>query len=246
MVLEETLEKLRSMKLFGMFSAMQEQRNQPDIAALNFEDRLGLLVDQEWTYKENRRLEYRLNRAKLKIKDAAVEQIDYQIPRNLNKSLLLSLTTSDWIAKKHNVIITGPTGCGKSFLACALAQKACRAGHTALYKRAPRLFEELNLARADGSYGKLLQKLARVQLLVVDDWGLSTLGEMERRDFLEILEDRYNTSSTIMTSQVPINQWHDTIGDPTLADAILDRVVHNAHKIRLKGESVRKTKDKVD
>lgn len=246
MVLEETLEKLRSMKLYGMLSAMEEQRNQPEVAALNFEDRFGLLVDQEWTYKENRRLDYRLSRARLKIKDAAVEQIDYRIPRNLNKSLLLSLTTSDWIAKKHNVIITGPTGCGKSFLACALAQKACRDGHTALYKRTPRLFQELDLARADGSYGKLLQKLARVHLLVVDDWGISTLGEMERRDFLEILEDRYNCSSTIMTSQVPINKWHDTIGDPTLADAILDRVVHNAHKIKLKGESVRKSKGKVD
>lgn len=246
MVLEETLEKLRSMKLYGMLSAMEEQRNQPEVAALNFEDRFGLIVDQEWTYKENRRLEYRLSRAKLKIKDAAVEQIDYRIPRNLNKSLLLSLTTSDWIAKKHNVIITGPTGCGKSFLACALAQKACRDGHRALYKRAPRLFQELNLARADGSYGKVLQKLARLQLLVIDDWGISSLEEMERRDFLEILEDRYNCSSTIMTSQIPINKWHDTIGDPTLADAILDRVVHNAHKIRLKGESVRKSKGKVD
>ena len=246
MILEQTLEKLRSMKLYGMLSAIEEQRNQPEVASLNFEDRFGLLVDQEWTYKENRRMQYRLRRARLKIKDAAVEQIDYQIPRNLNKSLLLSLTTSDWIAKMHNVIITGPTGCGKSFLACALAQKACRDGHTALYKRAPRLFHELNLARADGSYGKLLQKLARVQLLVIDDWGISAMEEMERRDFLEILEDRYKSSSTIMTSQVPINKWHDTIGDPTLADAILDRVVHNAHKIRLKGESVRKTKEKVD
>jgi len=246
MVLEQTLEKLRSMKLYGMLSAMEDQRNQPEVTALNFEDRFGLLVDQEWTYKENRRLDYRLRRAKLKIKDAAVEQIDYRIPRSLNKSLLLSLTTSDWIAKRQNVIITGPTGCGKSFLACALAQKACRDGHTALYKRTPRLFEELRLARADGSYGKLLQKLARIQLLVIDDWGISALAEMERRDFLEILEDRYNSSSTIMTSQVPINKWHDTIGDPTLADAILDRVVHNAHKIKLKGESVRKTKGKVD
>lgn len=246
MVLEETLEKLKSMKLYGMLSAMEEQRNQPEVAALNFEDRFGLLVDQEWTYKENRRLKYRLGRARLKIKDAAVEKIDYQLPRNLNKSLVLSLTTSDWIAKKHNVIITGPTGCGKSFLACALAQKACRDGYTALYKRAPRLFEELSVARADGSYGKLLQKLARVQLLVIDDWGIAPLAEMERRDILEILEDRYDACSTIMTSQAPVNKWHDTIGDPTLADAILDRVVHNAHKIRMKGESVRKTKGKVD
>jgi len=246
MILEQILDKLRSMKLYGMLSAMEEQMNQPEITSLSFEDRFGLLVDQQWTYKENRRLEYRLRHAKLKIKDAAVEQVDYRIPRNLNKSLFMSLVNSDWIDKNQNVIITGSTGCGKSFLACALAQKACRDGYTAIYKRAPRLFQELNLARADGSYGKLLQKLARVRLLVIDDWGISSLEEMERRDFLEILEDRYSTCSTIMTSQLPINKWHDTIGDPTLADAILDRVVHNAHKIRLKGESVRKTKGKVD
>ncbi len=234
------------MKLYGMLAGIEEHINQPDMVSLSFEDRFGLLVDQEWNFKENRRLDYRLRVAKIKIKDAAVEQIDYRISRNLNKKLMLSLITLDWIEKQQNIIITGPTGCGKSFLACALAQKACRDGYLALYKRTPRLFNEFNIARADGSYGKLLQKLARVNLLIIDDWGISTLSDMERRDILEILEDRYNTSSTLITSQIPINKWHDTIGDPTLADAILDRVVHNAHKISLNGESVRKSKANID
>ena len=246
MVLEQTLEKLRAMKLYGMSRAFEQQQEQPEAASLSFEDRFGLLVDQEWTFRENRKLDYRLRCAKLRIKEAAVEQIDYRIPRNLNKSLLLSLANSDWVAKRQNIIITGPTGSGKSFLACALAHKACRDGYTALYKRAPMLFYELSLARADGSYGKLLQRLAHLRVLVIDDWALAALEDRERRDFLEILEDRHNAASTIMTSQLPIKQWHELIGDPTLADAICDRVVHNAHKILLKGESVRKMKASLD
>ncbi len=246
MILEQTIEKLRKMKLYGMLAGIEEQINQPDMVSLSFEDRFGLLVDQEWNFKENRRLDYRLRVAKIKIKDASVEQIDYRIHRNLKKKLMLSLITLDWIEKQQNIIITGPTGCGKSFLACALAQKACRDGYLALYKRAPRLFNELNIARADGSYGKLLLKLARVNLLIIDDWGIATLSDMERRDILEILEDRYNNTSTLITSQIPIENWHDTIGDPTLADAILDRVVHNAHKIFLDGESIRKSKANID
>lgn len=246
MIVQETLEKLRTMKLYGMSSALEQQMNQSETVSLSFEDRLGLLIDQEWTWRENRKLSYRLKSARFTIKDACVEGIDYQIPRNLNRSLLLTLANSDWVAKRRNLIITGPTGSGKSFIASALAQKACRDGYTAMYTRAPRLFYELGIARADGSYGKLLQRLAKVRVLIVDDWGLAPLGDTERRDFLEILEDRHNTTSTIMASQLPIRKWHDTIGDPTIADAICDRIVHNAHKIELKGESVRKLKAKID
>jgi DNA replication protein DnaC len=246
MIVEETLKKLRAMKLYGMADAFEQQGLQPEIVSMAFEDRFGLLVDQDWIHRENRKLNYRLNRAKLRIPEACVEKIDYQIPRRLNKSLVLRLTNSDWVAKLQNVIITGPTGSGKSFLACALAHKACRDGYAAFYCRMPRLLQQMNLARADGSYGKRLQKLARLQVLILDDWGLSALQDTERRDLLEILEDRHNITSTIITSQVPVSKWHDVIGDPTIADAILDRVVHNAHKIELKGESVRKIKSKVD
>jgi DNA replication protein DnaC len=237
MIVQETLQKMHTLRLHGMIAALEQQMSQPEMASLSFEDRLGLLIDQEWTFRENRKLQYRLTCAKFTLKEASVEQIDYHLPRNLSKSVLLSLATSEWVAKRHNVIITGPTGSGKSFLSCALAQKACRDGYTALYTRAPRLFYELALAKADGSYGKLLHRLAKVKVLVVDDWGLTSLEATERRDFLEILEDRHNHSSTIMASQIPIRKWHDTIGD---------RIVHNAHKIELKGESVRKIKAKID
>jgi DNA replication protein DnaC len=246
MIVEETLEKLRAMKLTGMANALEEQLAQPETASLAFEDRFGLLVDQEWLRRENRKLHYRLSRARLRIQEACVEKIDYGIPRRLNKSVVLRLTNSDWVTKRQNVIITGPTGSGKSFLACALAHKACRDGHSALYCRLPRLLQEMTLARADGSYGKQLQRLARLQIVILDDWGLTSLKEPERRDLLEILEDRHEISSTVITSQLPISKWHPMIGDPTIADAILDRVVHNAHKIELKGESVRKIKGNVD
>ena len=246
MISEETLEKMRRMKLAGMADALQEQTAQPETASMSFEERLGLLVDQEWIYRENRKLSYRLGRARLRIQEACVEKIDYQVPRRLNKALILRLTNSDWVAKHQNVIITGPTGSGKSFLACALAHKACRDGYSALYSRLARLLEELALARADGSYGKRLQHLARLQVLILDDWGMTALKETERRDLLEILEDRHNATSTIIASQLPIAKWHPMIGDPTIADAILDRVVHNAHKIDLKGESMRKIKAHVD
>lgn len=246
MILEETLEKLHALRLNGMADALEQQTLQSETASMSFEDRLGLLVDHEWICRENRKLNHRLTRARLRIKEACVEKIDYRIPRRLEKALLLRLTNSDWVAKRQNVIITGPTGSGKSFLACALAHKACRDGYSALYCRLSRLFEELALARADGSYGKRLQKIAALKVLILDDWGIAPLRDTERRDLLEILEDRHNLTSTIITSQLPVSQWHDMIGDPTIADAILDRVVHNAHKIELKGESVRKIKANVD
>ncbi|MEW5980363.1 MAG: IS21-like element helper ATPase IstB [Acidobacteriota bacterium] len=246
MIAEETLEKMRRMKLTGMADALERQAAQPETASLSFEDRLGLLIDQEWLYRENRKLGYRLGRARLRVQEASVEKIDYSVPRRLNKGQVLRLTNSDWVARHQNVIITGPTGCGKSFLACALAQKACRDGYSVLYSRLGRLLEELALARADGSYGNRLHKLARLHLIVLDDWGMISLRETERRDLLEILEDRHDAASTIITSQLPIDKWHPMIGDPTIADAILDRVVHNAHKIELKGESMRKIKANVD
>lgn len=246
MILEETMEKLQAMKMHGMAKALHEQTLQPETASLSFEQRLGLLVDQEWICRENRKLSYRLGRAKLRIKEACVEAIDYQIPRGLKKSALLRLTNSDWVVHRQNVIVTGPTGCGKSFIACALAHKACRNGYSAMYFRLSRLLEEMALCRADGSYGRRLQQIARFNLLVLDDWGLSPLREAERRDLLEILEDRHDISSTIIASQMPISQWHEMIGEPTFADAILDRVVHNAHKIHLKGESLRKTRSNLD
>ena len=246
MIVEETLEKLKLMKLHGMFAAFEQQMAQPETAALSFEDRFGLLLDQEWMYRENRKLNNRLRRAKFRIQEACVENIDYHLPRKLNKAAILRLTNSDWAAKHQNIIITGPTGSGKSFLACALAQKACRDGYSAFYTRLSRLLYELALYRADGSYGKMLQKLAKIQVLVIDDWGLVSLQSSERHDLLEVLEDRHDISSTIITSQLPASEWHDNIGDPTMADAICDRVIHNAHKIAIKGDSVRKMKGKVD
>ena len=246
MIVEETLEKMRQMRLTGMADALEGQAAQPETGSMSFEDRLGLLVDQEWIYRENRKLAYRLGRARLKIQTACVEKIDYRASRKLSKAQVLRLANSDWVANRQNVIITGPTGSGKSFLACALAHKACRDGYSALYTRLARILEELALARADGSYGKRLQQIARVKVLILDDWGMTTLKEAERRDLLEILEDRHDMTSTIITSQLPIAKWHPMIGDPTIADAILDRVVHNAHKIELKGESMRKIKAAVD
>ena len=203
-----------------------------------------MIVAREWLFRENRRLTRRLKEARLK-QQAAVEDIDFRQPRGLDKSVMLTLSTCQWIRNHQNVIITGPTGIGKSYLAEALAQKACREGFTALYYRSPRLFRDLAIARGDGNYSKFLIKLAKTDLLVVDDWGLSSLTDAERRDFLEVMEDRHGIRSTVITSQYPVAKWHELIGEPTLADAILDRIVHNAHKIVLKGESMRKTCSKL-
>ena len=239
MLTHPTLKKLHSLKLSGMVNALEEQIQMGDLKELSFEERLGLLVDREVTERRNRKLQTLLKKAKLRL-NASIEDIDYRHPRGLDKSLILSLASCQWVEEHNNILITGPTGAGKSYLACALAQKACREDYRTLYIRLSRLLQELAMARGDGRYGKMLINLAKHDLLVIDDWGLAPLDDHGRRDILEILEDRHNIRSTIVTSQVPLENWHEIIGDPTIADAILDRLVHNAYKITLKGESMRK------
>ncbi len=244
MLTHPTLDKLQALKFTGMAEALAEQINMPDIETLSFEERLGLLIDREVTARENRRLSSRLRRARLK-HNAALEDIDYRQPWGLDKSLIQSLASCRWVTEHLNILITGPTGVGKTWLACALAQKACREGHTALYLRLPRLLQDMAIAKGDGRYPKLLATLAKTEVLILDDWGLAKLTAEQRRDLLEILEDRHSTRSTLATSQLPVDKWHDLIGDPTLADAILDRLVHNAYKIHLKGDSMRKRRAKL-
>jgi len=243
MLIHPTLDKLRELRLTGMQKALIEQMDMPDRDALSFDERFGLLVDCEYTERENRRLTTRLKRARLR-QAATVEDIDYRHPRGLDKSLMLSLTGCDWIRQHHNLIITGPAGAGKSYLACALANKACREDYPVLYFRIARLFQDLAIARADGRYDKLLRGLARSRLLVLDDWGMTPLTDEQRRDLFEVVEDRYDRGSTLIAAQLPVKHWHETIGDPTLADAILDRLIHNAYTITLKGESMRKKRAK--
>jgi len=236
-----TEDKLRSLKLYGMLKGFQEQQNQENTRELSFEERLGLLVDWESTERESRRLTARLRHAKLR-QEACVENIDYTHQRGLDKSVIKTLATSQWVKNHLNVLITGPCGVGKSFIACALSHNACLMGYSAFYLRAPRLFNNLTVAKGDGRYPRLMKSLAKINLLIIDDWGLSTLSESDRTDLLEVLEDRHNIQSTIVTSQLPVKHWHEIIGNATLADAILDRLVHNAYTIELKGESIRKAK----
>ena len=239
-----TLDKLKAMRFTGMARALEEQMQMSEIDSLSFDERLGLLVDREMTERENRRLQTRLRKAKLR-QNATIEDIDYHHPRGLDRTLITKLLSCTWISQHLNLLITGPTGCGKTFIACALAHKACREGYSAHYTRLPRLFQQLHIAKADGRYGKLLTSFAKTDLLIFDDWGFAKLTNEQRHDLLEILEDRHGLRSTLVASQLPTDSWHEIIGNPTLADAILDRLIHNAYKINLKGESMRKQKTKL-
>jgi len=240
MLNQPTVEKLKTMGLHAIADAWHKQHGQPDVAALSFDERLALLVDAEWVFRENRRLVRALKEAKLKLSQACLEDIDYSPRRELDKSVVRQLASCGWVDEHQNVLVTGATGTGKTYLACALAQQACRKGHRAIYRRASRLFSELALARHDGTYPRFLAKLARADVLVVDDWAMAPIKDDERRDLLEVLEDRYGTRSTIVTSQLDPKRWHEHIADPTHADAICDRLMHNAHRLSLKGPSKRK------
>jgi len=240
MLQEPMMEKLLAMRLHGMADALKTQEQDPDARELSFLERLALLVDHQWNWRQNQALARRLHVAKLR-GNACVEEIDYRAARGLDKSVIRALAQeSAWVRNHEHIFVLGPTGVGKSFIANALAQKACRDGYSALYTRAAALFRDLTIARADGSLRLLLAKLSRIDLLVIDDWAMAPLSEPERRDFWEICEDRYQTRSLILTSQLPVARWHEQIGDPTVADGILDRLVHNAHRIEMRGDSMRK------
>jgi DNA replication protein DnaC len=243
MLIEETFQKLSDMRMHGFAQALREQIDRrDDHGDLVFDERVGLLVDREWSEREGRGLTRRLQLARLRDRSACIEDLDYRQARGLDRSVMRRLATGEWLTKHQNVIITGKTGCGKTFVACALGQKVCRDGYTAIYRRVPRLLDEITLSRGDGSYTRLLARLAKTDLLILDDWGLAPLADQERRDVLEVLEDRFGARSTIVASQLPVKIWHEYIGEPTIADAVLDRLVHNAHRIELKGESMRKNR----
>jgi DNA replication protein DnaC len=235
-----TLDRLRTLRLGAMADAYLVQHQDASTTALGFDERFSMLVDAEHLYRHNRALARRLTEAKLRVPQACLEDLDPSPRRGLERALVRQLATGRWIAEHHHVLITGATGVGKTYLACALGQQACRQGYRVLYRRVPRLFDELGLAHADGSYPHLLARFARIDVLVLDDWGLTPLTEAQRQDLLEVLEDRDGTRSTILTSQLPREQWHDYLGEPTVADAILDRVVHRAVTITLTGPSRRK------
>jgi len=241
MLTEPTIEKLYKLRLGAMAVAWTTQREDPKMNDVDFDGRFGMLVDAEHLARDNKRLARAIHEAKLRIAGACIEDIDYGAKREIDRALVRQLGTCTWIGSHANVIITGATGTGKSYIACALAQQACRSGYRAVYRRMPRLLEELALTHADGTYTRLLGRLAKIDVLVLDDWGLAPLREQERRDMLEIFEDRHGARSTIVTSQLPVETWHDYVADPTIADALLDRVVHNAHRLKLKGPSKRKT-----
>jgi len=238
-----TRESLKQLRLFGMLKALEEQQQTEEWSALSFEERLGLLVDRERIDQENRSVTARLRRARLG-QQAAIEDVDMRTGRGLDRSMFTSLASCTWITHHHNLLITGPTGVGKSWVACAFGHKACRENHSVLYHRLGRLFSELSTARGEGRYLRLLKSLSQIELLILDDWGLTPLNGDQLRDLLEILEDRHGRKSTVITSQLPVDLWHEWLGEATLADAIMDRLVHNAYKINLKGDSLRKNLSK--
>ncbi len=241
MLTQQTLEKMNAMKLSGMAEAFQQQLGSSECTRLSFDERLGLLVDSEWTAREQRKLKRRLRSAKMRY-GASIEDVDFKHPRGLDRQQVLSLGNCGWIQSRHNLLIIGPTGIGKSYLACAFVERACRRGYSAAYVRLPRLLPQLAVARGDGSYDRLLGRLARLDLLAIDDWLLAPLRDGERRDIIEVIEDRSERASTLVASQLPAKEWHAVIGDPNLADSICDRLLHNAHRIELKGPSIRRTK----
>lgn len=246
MLQHPTLDRLKALRLDGMAEAFAELQAQDRAADLTHAEWLGLLADREAASRETRRYETRIRAARLRHVGACPEDVDYRSRRGLDKALFQSLLTARWITDKRNLIITGPCGVGKTWLGCALAQAACRNGVTVLYKRLPRLFEELDLAHGDGRFPRLFRAITKTQLLILDDWGPERLTAPQRRDLMEIVEERYRRGSTMITSQLPISAWHDVIGEPTFADAILDRIVHNAYRLELEGQSMRRTITKKD
>lgn len=240
MLINQTIAKLNYMKLYGMVKGLNEQLSNPDTSPLSFGERLSLLVDREWEDREERRLVRLLKEAKLKV-SACLEDLDFSASRGLDRSLIASLSSFDWLEKHHHIIICGPTGVGKTYLCCAFGNGACRKGYRTYYLRVPKLLEELKISRADGSYMRLMGKFSRLELLILDDWGLSSLSEAEAKDFLEVIEECQGRCSVIISSQLPLEHWHQIIGNPTVADAVLDRLIYNAYKFNLKGESMRKT-----
>ena len=242
MLNEPTLDKLKTMRMHAMATAWLEQQGDPEIAALSFDERFGLLVDIEWVDRDNKRMKRNLRAARLRLSQACIEDIDYAPERKLDKAVVRQLATCRWVHEHRAVVITGATGTGKTYLACALTLQAIRRGKKALYRRASRLFDELLLSHADGTYAKVLARIAKIDVLVIDDFGMAPLKDLERHDLLEILEDRHGNGATIIATQLPVKQWHEVIGDATVADAICDRVVHGAYRLDLKGPSRRDPK----